>query len=380
MLMNAACDAFRVALPCLVPLMRQPVAHGCTYLASSLPGCDPQLCLLRARDTREQVFSHAPASERAELKKALLQIAQPLADGQGLRLAEAGDAPAQLAEASLLAAAPAEAAVAAVTSSARTANDDPAQPQPPLGDAQSLDGQGVDLDELLSLAAALAAEERARSGRLLSGLFRAADANGDGTLSIDEFAELVRRVSARVGERELLQMYAEAHALSAAERAATSGAPSAEHLPGIHAAAFVSVAHRHGLLLLGPPSGRALTDAGPAASVEEVAAVLLDEWEPLHAKIRKWPPRAAGKKELQHMAADMSGMVNRIADGPKPPPQQLLDDAWALYRRIATMVHRLEAELPTRAGIGATKGGAQLADSRDAVDDFLLSEDALADY
>ncbi|KAJ1633210.1 hypothetical protein T492DRAFT_552131 [Pavlovales sp. CCMP2436] len=341
-------------------------ALGRPVRASEWSGARDALCLVHAplaMRVLTKTFSHAPASEFEQIRQALVAAATALPADKGLR---AASAPPKLSGAHP-AAEPAE-LLAPFPGVLRPSRASLATSSA----ASSLDGLGVDLDALLALTADRAADERARSSRLLSGLFRAADGNGDGVLSIDEFAELVRRVSGRVGERELLSMYAEAHALSASEQTDSAGGP---HLPGIDAGAFASVALRHGLLLLGAPAGGALTDPGPTAGAEEVAAVLLEEWFLTDAKIRSWPPKADGKRELQQRSAEMSRMVNQIADGAQPPPQNLLDDAWGLYRRIAAMVHRLEAELPEQ-----HLGGTGKAPAGDRVDSFLLSDDALADY
>jgi len=177
----------------------------------------------------------------------------------------------------------------------------------------------IDLDTLIDLVIEEYNADVGRSQGYLEALFLAADSNGDGVLTYDEFSELVRRADSRAPNSQISAMFVEAIRLSGAGDA-------------IVPSAFASVALSY-QLMRGKASSAASTGAQAAVKPQESLALLKELVASMHQKMASLDPTSAAR---------FTPMLTELDELMLPPHDaQRLDRAWSLYRSITAQIGRL---------------------------------------
>ena len=167
----------------------------------------------------------------------------------------------------------------------------------------------IDFDALSDLVIDEHKTETTRNFRYLEAVFNAADVDGDGVLTFDEFAEMVRRVEPNLNPQRTSALFAECLKQSGSD--------------GIRPDAFADCAIRNGLLKT-KASGKPTAKLAAKESVKVLRDLFKATKTQLEADIEP-----ADRLKLKAVVDELAAL---LAD--KKPNDDKIDRAWMLYQHL----------------------------------------------
>jgi len=189
--------------------------------------------------------------------------------------------------------------------------------------------QLVDFDDLSDVVIDEHKTETARNIRYLEAVFNAADVDGDGVLTFDEFAEMVRRVEPNVSPQRTSALFAECLKESGGD--------------GIRPSAFADCAIKNGLV-------KTKTSGKPTAklSAKESLKALKELWAGLAPQLEHLDE--SERTQLKPIVNEVSALL-----GEKKPNDDKAERAWLLYQNVVAEIAHCGAK--RRKGERTSHGG-----------------------